>query len=109
MAGQCRIDERGRRIKIAMDRSDLNLRHVLDMESSNLRPCSIETHHSDARGTYFYDSQPYNLRMGTHTNKQASNPAETSESELTTAQYSSYYSLAKAFSITQQQAQEEKI
>lgn len=36
MAGQCRIDERGRRIKIAMDRYEVNLRHVLDMESSNL-------------------------------------------------------------------------
>lgn len=54
MAGQCRIDERGRRIKIAMDTYELNLRHVLDMESSNLRLSWIETHHSDARGTYFY-------------------------------------------------------
>lgn len=53
-----------------MDRYGRNLRHVLDMESSNLRPCSIETHHSDARGTYFCDSQPYNLRIGTHRNKQ---------------------------------------
>lgn len=44
MAGQCRIDERGRRIKIAMDTYDLDIRHVLDMESSNLRPCSVETH-----------------------------------------------------------------
>lgn len=57
MAGQCRIDERGRRIKIAMDTYELDIRHVLDMETSNLRLSCIETHHSDARGTYFYDSQ----------------------------------------------------
>lgn len=67
MTGQCR---RGRRIKIAMDRYELNLRHVLDMESSNLRLSCIETHHSDAHGTYFYDSQPYILRMKTHRNRQ---------------------------------------
>lgn len=83
MAVQCRTDRRGRRIKIAMDRYDLNVRHVLDMESSNLRLSCIETHHSDARGTYLHDSQPYNLRIKTHENKQASNPAEISESELT--------------------------
>lgn len=70
MAGQCRIDERGRRIKIAMDTYEVNLRHVLDMETSNLRLSCIETHHSDARGTYSYDSQPSNLRMRTHRNKQ---------------------------------------
>lgn len=46
MAGQCRIDERGRRIKIAMDTYDLDLRHVLDMETSHLRLSCIETHHS---------------------------------------------------------------
>lgn len=87
MAGQCRIDGRGRRIKIAMDTYDLNLRHVLDMETSNLRPCRIETHHSDARGTYFYDSQPSKLRMKTHRNRQIRDPAETSESELTSTKY----------------------
>lgn len=53
-----------------MDTYDLNLRHVLDMETSNLRLSCIETHHSDARGTYFYDSQPYNLRIGTRGKKQ---------------------------------------
>lgn len=82
MAGQCRIDGRGRRIKIAMNTYELNLRHVLDMETSNLRPCRIETHHSDARGTYFYDSQPYNLRMETHRNRPVRDPGETSESEF---------------------------
>lgn len=70
MAGECRTDERGRRIKIAMDTYELNLRHVLDMESSNLRLSCIETHHSDARGTYSYDSRPYNIRIKTHRKKQ---------------------------------------
>lgn len=82
MAGQCRIDERGRRIKIAMDRSDLNLRHVLDMESSNLRLSCIETQHPDARGTFLYDSQPSNLRIKTHGKKQVRDPEEISEPEL---------------------------
>lgn len=66
-----------------MDTCGLDLRHVLDMESSNLRLSCIETHHSDARGTYFYDSQPYNLRMKTHGNGQVRDPEEISESELT--------------------------
>lgn len=38
-----------------MDTYGLNLRHVLDMESSNLRLSCIET--------YFYDSQPYDLSV----------------------------------------------
>lgn len=83
MAGQCRTDERGRRIKIAMDTCELNLRHVLDMETFNLRSCRIETHHSDARGTYLHDSQPSNLRIKTHRNKQVSDPAEISEPAFT--------------------------
>lgn len=70
MAGQCRIDRRGRRIKIAMDTYEVNLRHVLDMEFSNLRLSCIETHHSDVRGTYLYDSQSYDLRIKTHRKKQ---------------------------------------
>lgn len=45
-----------------MDRYELNLRHVLDMETSNLRLSCIET--------YLYDSQPYILRMGTRGKKQ---------------------------------------
>lgn len=53
-----------------MDTYEVNLRHVLDMETSNLRLSCIETHHSDVRGTYFYDSQPSNLRMRTHRNRQ---------------------------------------
>lgn len=68
-------------------RYGLNLRHVLDMETSNLRLSCIETHHSDARGTYSYDSQPFNLRMKTHRNRPVSDPAEISESEFTSTQY----------------------
>lgn len=81
MAGQCRIDGRGRRIKIAMDTYDLNLRHVLDMKYFDLRLSCIETHHSDARGTYLYDSQPYNLRIKMHGNRQVRDPEEISESK----------------------------
>jgi len=58
MAGQCRIDERGRRIKIAMDTYGRNLRHVLNMKGFDLRLSCIETHHSDARGTYFMTLNP---------------------------------------------------
>lgn len=65
-----------------MDTYELNLRHVLDMESSNLRLSCIET--------YLYDSQSYNLRMKTHRNKQVKDPGEISEPELTSTQYSSY-------------------
>lgn len=70
-----------------MDTYELNLRHVLDMESSNLRLSCIETHHADARGTYLYDSQPYNIRIGTHGNKQVSDLGEISETKFAITQY----------------------
>lgn len=67
-----------------MDTYDLNLRHVLDMETSNIRLSCIETHHSDARGTYLHDSEPYNLRIGTRGKKQTGKRSgrDTSEPEL---------------------------
>lgn len=41
-----------------MDTYGRNLRHVLDMETSNLRLSCIETHRSDARGTYLMTLNP---------------------------------------------------
>lgn len=66
-----------------MDTYGRNLRHVLDMESSNLRLSCIATHHSDARGTYFMTLNPTIFECERiETDRKVSDPEETSETKF---------------------------